>query len=50
MKVTILRVPIDGTYSVHADYTGSMTLDVTFPDGFGTSLVHAAFVIDEGGT
>lgn len=27
-----------------------MTLNVTFPDDFGTALVLADFVVDEGGT
>ena len=40
---------VDGTYLVNPDCTGSMTLNVTFPDGFGTALVHADFVIDKGG-
>jgi hypothetical protein len=44
-----LTATIDGTYVVNPDCTGSMTLNVTFPDGFGTALVHADFVIDEGG-
>lgn len=44
-----LTATIGGTYVVNPDCTGSMTLNVTFPDGFGTALVHADFVIDEGG-
>ena len=46
----ILTATIDGTYTVKPDCTGSMTLTVTFPDGIGTAVVHADFVIDEGGT
>ena len=45
----ILTATVDGTYSVNPDCTGSMMLNVTFADGFGTALVHADFVIDEGG-
>jgi hypothetical protein len=44
-----LTATIDGTYVVNPNCTGSMTLNVTFPDGFGTALVHADFVIDDGG-
>jgi hypothetical protein len=44
----ILQVTIEGTYKVNSDCTGSMTLNVTFPDG-SSAPVHADFVIDRDG-
>ncbi len=44
-----LTATIDGTYVVNPDCTGSMTLTVTFPDDFGTALVHADLWMEMGG-
>jgi hypothetical protein len=44
----IAAVTVAGTYAVNPDCTGSMTLNVSFPDG-SQATVHADFVIDDDG-
>ena len=43
----IFGVTVSGTYVVNPACTGSMTLNVSFPDG-SQATVHADFVIDDG--
>jgi len=44
----IATVTVEGTYAVNPDCTGSMTLNVSFPDG-SQATVHADVVIDDDG-